>query len=203
MAIDSPVAWRRTLGRWADGTGPRDRLAGLLARTSRWAIHTTGSGGGSTLPGRLAEYVAPGVLGRTVGNRRQGWALYAAMMAMFVVAVAVVYVAEQHGSPAQHHAGVLTSAFDGSTGGNMEGKEQRFGIAESSLWTAVTTVTSCGAVNASLDSLTGIGGLVPLANMGTGEVDLNWAKEHHSLWVEEAQAKAAAASDTPRAVPAE
>jgi K+-transporting ATPase ATPase A chain len=105
-----------------------------------------------------------------VGNRRQGWALYAAMMAMFVVAVAVVYAAEQHGSPAQHHAGVLTSAFDGSTGGNMEGKEQRFGIAESSLWTAVTTVTSCGAVNASLDSLTGIGGLVPLANMGTGEV---------------------------------
>jgi potassium-transporting ATPase potassium-binding subunit len=108
--------------------------------------------------------------GRMVGNRRQGWALYAAMMAMFLVAVGVVYAAEQHGSPAQHHAGVVTSAFDGSTGGNMEGKEQRFGIAESSLWTAVTTVTSCGAVNASLDSLTGIGGLVPLANMGTGEV---------------------------------
>ncbi len=108
--------------------------------------------------------------GRMVGNRRQGWALYAAMMAMFLVAVAVVYAAEQHGSPAQHHAGVVTHAFDGSTGGNMEGKEQRFGIAESSLWTAVTTVTSCGAVNASLDSLTGIGGLVPLANMGTGEV---------------------------------
>ncbi len=108
--------------------------------------------------------------GRMVGNRRQGWALYGAMMAMFIVAVAVVYVAEQHGSPAQHHAGVLTHTLDGSTGGNMEGKEQRFGIAESSLWTAVTTVTSCGAVNASLDSLTGIGGLVPLANMGTGEV---------------------------------
>ncbi len=108
--------------------------------------------------------------GRMVGNRRQGWALYAAMMAMFLVAVAVVYAAEQHGSPAQHHAGVLTHALDGSTGGNMEGKEQRFGIAESSLWTAVTTVTSCGAVNAALDSLTGIGGLVPLANMGTGEV---------------------------------
>ena len=70
MAIDSPVAWRRTFGRWADGTGPRDRLAGLLARTSRWAIHTTGSGGGSTLPGRLAEYVAPGVLGRTVSGLR-------------------------------------------------------------------------------------------------------------------------------------
>jgi potassium-transporting ATPase potassium-binding subunit len=108
--------------------------------------------------------------GRMIGNRRQGWALYGAMMAMFVVAVAVVYVAEQHGSPAQHHAGVLTASVEGSTGGNMEGKEQRFGIAQSSLWTAVTTVTSCGAVNAALDSLTGIGGLVPLANMGTGEV---------------------------------
>jgi potassium-transporting ATPase potassium-binding subunit len=108
--------------------------------------------------------------GRMIGNRRQGWALYGAMMLMFVVAVGVVYAAEQHGSPAQHHAGVLTHALDASTGGNMEGKEQRFGIAESSLWTAVTTVTSCGAVNAALDSLTGIGGLVPTANLSTGEV---------------------------------
>ncbi|HSS32237.1 MAG TPA: potassium-transporting ATPase subunit KdpA [Solirubrobacterales bacterium] len=108
--------------------------------------------------------------GRMIGNRRQGWALYAAMMIMFVIGVAVVYAAEQHGSPAQHHAGVLTHAFDGSTGGNMEGKEQRFGIADSSLWTAVTTVTSCGAVNAAFDSLTGIGGLVPAANLSTGEV---------------------------------
>jgi len=108
--------------------------------------------------------------GRMVGNRRQGWALYAAMTIMFVIGVAVVYAAEQHGSPAQHHAGVLTHALDGSTGGNMEGKEQRFGIVDSSLWTAVTTVTSCGAVNASLDALTGIGGLVPAANLSTGEV---------------------------------
>jgi K+-transporting ATPase ATPase A chain len=108
--------------------------------------------------------------GRMVGNRRQGWAIYIAMMLMFVVAVGVVYAAEQHGSPAQHHAGVLTHAFDGSTGGNMEGKEQRFGITDSSLWTAVTTVTSCGAVNAAFDSLTGIGGLVPTANLSTGEV---------------------------------
>ncbi len=108
--------------------------------------------------------------GKMVGNRRQGWAVYIAMMLMFIVAVSVVYLAEQHGSPAQHHAGVLTHAFDGSTGGNMEGKEQRFGIADSSLWTAVTTVTSCGAVNAAFDSLTGIGGLVPTANLSTGEV---------------------------------
>jgi potassium-transporting ATPase potassium-binding subunit len=108
--------------------------------------------------------------GRMVGNRRQGWALYIAMMLMFVVAVGIVYAAEQHGSPAQHHAGILTQAFDGSTGGNMEGKEQRFGITDSSLWTTVTTATSCGAVNAALDSLTGIGGLVPNANLSTGEV---------------------------------
>ena len=112
----------------------------------------------------------PYAFGRIVGNRRQGWAIYAAMMAMFVVAVAVVFAAEQHGSPAQHAAGVATHAFDGSSGGNMEGKEVRNSIAQSSLWAAVTTVTSCGAVNVAFDSLTGIGGLVPLANMSTGEV---------------------------------
>jgi potassium-transporting ATPase potassium-binding subunit len=104
----------------------------------------------------------PYAFGRMIGNRRQGWAIYAAMMAMFVVAVAVVFLAEQHGSPAQHAAGAV--------GGNMEGKEVRNGIFQSSLWTAVTTVTSCGAVNAAFDSLTGIGGLVPLANLSTGEV---------------------------------
>jgi potassium-transporting ATPase potassium-binding subunit len=112
----------------------------------------------------------PYAFGRIVGNRRQGWAIYAAMMAMFVVSVAVVFAAEQHGSPAQHAAGVATHAFDGSSGGNMEGKEVRNAIAQSSLWTAVTTVTSTGAVNSAFDSLTGLGGLVPLANMSTGEV---------------------------------
>jgi len=112
----------------------------------------------------------PYAFGRIVGNRRQGWAIYAAMIAVFAVAVAVVYAAEQHGSPAQHTAGVATHAFDGSAGGNMEGKEVRNGIASSSLWTAVTTVTSTGAVNAAFDSLTGIGGLVPTANLSTGEV---------------------------------
>jgi K+-transporting ATPase ATPase A chain len=107
--------------------------------------------------------------GRMVGNRRQGWAIFAAMASLFVVAVAVVYVAEQHGTPAQHLAGVSTHAIAGSTGGNMEGKEQRFGIADSGLWTAVTTVTSCGAVNAAFESLTGIGGLVPFANLSASE----------------------------------
>ncbi len=107
--------------------------------------------------------------GRMVGNRRQGWAIFAAMSILFVAAVAVVFVAEQHGTPAQHLAGVNTHAIAGSTGGNLEGKEQRFGIANSGLWTAVTTVTSCGAVNAAFESLTGIGGLVPFANLSASE----------------------------------
>lgn len=100
--------------------------------------------------------------GRMVGSRRQGWALYIAMLAMFTAAVAIVYVAESNGSPAQQLAGIA--------GGNLEGKETRFGLGSSSLFTAVTTVASCGAVNAAFDSLTGIGGLVPMANISTGEV---------------------------------
>ncbi|MEA2247448.1 MAG: potassium-transporting ATPase potassium-binding subunit [Solirubrobacteraceae bacterium] len=100
--------------------------------------------------------------GRMVGSRRQGWALYAAMFALFAVGVAIVYAAEGHGSVAQHAAGIA--------GGNLEGKETRFGITGSALWTAITTVTSSGAVNAALDSLTGIGGAVPMANMMLGEV---------------------------------
>ncbi|MEA2360053.1 MAG: potassium-transporting ATPase potassium-binding subunit [Solirubrobacteraceae bacterium] len=107
--------------------------------------------------------------GRLVGSRRQGWAIFATMAALFIASVAVVYVAEMHGTPAQHAAGVHAAAVQGSTGGNMEGKEQRFGIANSALWTAVTTVTSCGAVNAAFESLTGIGGLVPMVNLSYGE----------------------------------
>jgi potassium-transporting ATPase potassium-binding subunit len=112
----------------------------------------------------------PYAYGRMVGSQRQGWAIFAAMFALFAVAVAVVYGAEQHGTVAQHAAGLHSHAFDGSTGGNMEGKEQRFGIAGSSLWTAVTTVTSCGAVNAALESLTGLGQAVPFANLSFSEV---------------------------------
>jgi potassium-transporting ATPase potassium-binding subunit len=107
--------------------------------------------------------------GRMVGSRRQGWAIFSAMSILFVIGVAVVYLAEQHGTPAQHLAGVDTHHFVGSTGGNLEGKEQRFGIANSSLWAAVTTVTSCGAVNAAMQSMTGIGGLVPFANLSASE----------------------------------
>src|SRR6201999_2089810 len=96
--------------------------------------------------------------------------IFSAMFALFIVGVIVVYIAEQHGSPAQHAAGLHTAAFHGSTGGNLEGKEQRFGIADTSLWTAITTVTSTGAVNGAFESLTGIGGAVPFANLGFSEV---------------------------------
>jgi K+-transporting ATPase ATPase A chain len=108
--------------------------------------------------------------GRMVGNRRQGWAIFAAMAILFVIGVAVVYAAEQHGTPAQHLAGVSTDQLHGSTGGNLEGKEQRFGIANSALWAAITTVTSCGAVNSAFESLTGLGGAVPFANLSMSEV---------------------------------
>jgi potassium-transporting ATPase potassium-binding subunit len=108
--------------------------------------------------------------GRMTGNRRQGYAIYGAMMVMFLGAVCVAYIAEAHGSPAQHAAGLHTGVIHGSTGGNMEGKEQRFGIAGSALFDVVTTVTSCGAVNSALESFTGIGGAVPFANLSASEV---------------------------------
>ena len=108
--------------------------------------------------------------GRMVGSQRQGWALFSAMFVLFIAGVAVVYMAEQHGSVAQHAAGLHTHAFSGSTGGNMEGKEQRFGVADTSLWAAITTVTSCGAVNGALESLTGLGQLVPFSNLSLSEV---------------------------------
>jgi K+-transporting ATPase ATPase A chain len=107
--------------------------------------------------------------GRMTGNRRQGYAIYATMMVMFLGAVVVAYIAEAHGSPAQHAAGLRTHAIAGSGGGNMEGKEQRFGIAGSALFDVVTTVTSCGAVNSAIESFTGIGGAVPFANMSASE----------------------------------
>ena len=107
--------------------------------------------------------------GRMVGSRRQGLAIFAAMSVLFVTAVTVVYIAEMHGTPAQHAAGVVTSASPGSPGGNMEGKDVRFGVSSSSLWAAVTTVTSSGAVNSAFESLSGTGGLVPFANLSMSE----------------------------------
>jgi len=100
--------------------------------------------------------------GRYVKDQRQGWALFAAMTSLFVVGFVVAYGAEAAGNPAVHALGVQ--------GGNMEGKETRFGIAASALFATMTTDTSCGAVNAMHDSFTAIGGLVPLFNMQMGEV---------------------------------
>jgi potassium-transporting ATPase potassium-binding subunit len=108
--------------------------------------------------------------GRMTGNRRQGYAIFGVMMVMFLGAVSVAYIAEAHGSPAQHAAGLHTQVISGSTGGNMEGKEQRFGIAGSALFDTITTVTSCGAVNSAIESFTGIGGAVPFANLSASEV---------------------------------
>ena len=110
--------------------------------------------------------------GRMAGNRRQGYAIYTTMMLMFLGGPIVAYIAEAHGSPAQHAAGLHTALIHGSTGGNMEGKEQRFGIAGSALFDVVTTVTSCGAVNSAIESFTGIGGAVPFANLSAQRGDL-------------------------------
>ncbi len=100
--------------------------------------------------------------GRAVGNQRQGWAILAAMLVIFLAGVSVVYWQEAAGNPVLHQLGVA--------GGNMEGKEVRFGIAASSLFAAVTTAASCGAVNAMHDSFTALGGMIPLFNMQLGEV---------------------------------
>ena len=108
--------------------------------------------------------------GRMVGSRRQGWAIFAAMFVLYAGTTSVAYLAEQHGTPAQHRAGATTAAISGSTGGNLEGKEQRNGVVNSALWASTTTVTSNGSVNASMESFTGIGGAVPLSNLGMSEV---------------------------------
>jgi potassium-transporting ATPase potassium-binding subunit len=108
--------------------------------------------------------------GKMVGSRRQALAIFATMFVMFFGAVVVAYAAEAHGSPAQRAAGIVTTVHSGSTGGNLEGKEQRFGIAGSALFDVITTVTSCGAVNSSIESYTGLGGAVPMANLSASEV---------------------------------
>jgi K+-transporting ATPase ATPase A chain len=102
------------------------------------------------------------VFGRMVGNQRQGWAILASMFVLFLLGVAVTYWAESAGNPLMH-------AF-GLQGGNMEGKEVRFGMTLSSLFAVITTAASCGAVNAMHGSFTALGGLVPLINMQLGEV---------------------------------
>jgi K+-transporting ATPase ATPase A chain len=119
-------------------------------------------------------FLIPGALtytfGKMVGDTRQGWAIFAAMTVMFLIGVFVCYGFEQAGNPMLAKLGIQTGATTGQSGGNMEGKEVRFGIANSALFATVTTDASCGAVNAMHDSFTPIGGLVPIFNMMTGEV---------------------------------
>src|SRR5271169_2527653 len=107
-------------------------------------------------------------LGRMTGSRRHGWAVWSAMASLFLAGLVVVYAAEARGNPLL--AGVDTKASEVQSGGNMEGKEVRFGIANSALFTTVTTDASFGAVNNQHDSLTPLGGMVALINIMLGEV---------------------------------
>jgi potassium-transporting ATPase potassium-binding subunit len=122
----------------------------------------------------LAIFLIPAALcyafGRMVGDTRQGWAVLAAMTIMFVALLIPATVSEQGGNPQVASLGVDQSASDLQAGGNMEGKETRFGISDSALFATITTAASCGAVNAMHDSFMPIGGLVPLVNMQLGEV---------------------------------
>jgi K+-transporting ATPase ATPase A chain len=110
------------------------------------------------------------VFGRMVGDQRQGWAIFAVMGLLFLGGVALCYWAEAKGNPAFAALGIDQTSSDLQAGGNMEGKETRFGIANSALFTTVTTDASCGAVNNMHDSLTPLGGMVPLINMMLGEI---------------------------------
>ncbi len=122
----------------------------------------------------LAIFLIPGALtytfGRMVGDTRQGWAVLAAMGILFVALALAAISAEQQGNPILAAAGADQSISETQPGGNMEGKETRFGIAESALFATITTAASCGAVNAMHDSFTPLGGMVPLVLMQLGEV---------------------------------
>ena len=100
--------------------------------------------------------------GKAVGNTKQGWAIFTAMLVLFLAGTTAIYATEASGNPIHHALGIA--------GGNMEGKEVRFGVAASSLFANVTTDASCGAVNAMHDSFTALGGLVPIFNMQLGEI---------------------------------
>jgi K+-transporting ATPase ATPase A chain len=109
-------------------------------------------------------------LGRMVKHQRHGWAVWAAMFILFFAGTATAYWAEARGNPIHAAEGLDTRASSIQPGGNMEGKEVRFGIANSALFAVITTDASCGAVNSMHDSFTPIGGLVPIVNMQLGEV---------------------------------
>ncbi len=175
----------QTLGPYVDATtleGAKQTIAvGPVA--SQVAIKMLGTNGGGFFnanaahpfenPTALSNFVQmisifaigaalTNVFGRMVGNERQGWAILAAMGVLFIAGVVVCYAAEAAGTP-------LLDAL-GLTGGNMEGKEVRFGIVASALFAVITTAASCGAVNAMHDSFTALGGMIPLINIQLGEI---------------------------------
>jgi K+-transporting ATPase ATPase A chain len=175
----------QTLGAYVDATtleGTKQTIAvGPVA--SQVAIKMLGTNGGGFFnanashpfenPTALSNYVQmlsifaigaalTNVFGRMVGNPRQGWAILAVMAVLFIAGVAVCYWAEARGNDAFTAMGLI--------GGNMEGKEVRFGIAASALFAVITTAASCGAVNAMHDSFTALGGMIPLINMQLGEI---------------------------------
>src|SRR5277367_532942 len=175
----------QTLGPYVDATtleGAKQTIAvGPVA--SQIAIKMLGTNGGGFFnanaahpfenPTALSNFVQmisifalgaslTNVFGRMVGNQRQGWAVLAVMGVLFIAGVTVTYWAEANGTAALHALGL--------TGGNMEGKEVRFGIVASSLFAVITTAASCGAVNAMHDSFTALGGMIPLINMQLGEI---------------------------------
>jgi K+-transporting ATPase ATPase A chain len=122
----------------------------------------------------LAIFMIPSgltyMLGRMVKSQRHGWAVWAAMFVLFFAGVTTAYWAEARGNPIHAARGIDLATTATSPGGNMEGKEVRFGIANSALYATVTTDASCGAVNSMHDSFTPLGGLVPLANIQLGEL---------------------------------
>ena len=175
----------QTLGAYVDATtleGAKQTIAvGPVA--SQIAIKMLGTNGGGFFnanaahpfenPTALSNYVQmisifalgaalTNVFGRMVGNQRQGWAILAVMGVLFIAGVVVCYWAEAHGNDALNALGL--------TGGNMEGKEVRFGIVASALFAVITTAASCGAVNAMHDCFTALGGMIPLINIQLGEI---------------------------------
>ena len=128
----------------------------------------------ANLVSMLCIFAIPSALvyafGRMSGRQRHAWTVWGAMVALFLAGVGVTYAAEAAGNPVHAASGVAVAASAEQPGGNMEGKEVRFGIASSALYAVITTAASCGAVNAKHDSFTPLGGLVPMLNMQLGEV---------------------------------
>jgi K+-transporting ATPase ATPase A chain len=175
----------------ADGKQVTEQVIALGPAASQIAIKQLGTNGGgffnvnsahpfenstplSNFLEVLAILVISGALcytfGKMVGDTRQGWAILAAMTVVLVACLAVAVVQEQHGNPALTAMGADQTASAGQAGGNMEGKEVRFGIANSALWATTTTSASNGSVNSMHDSFTPLGGLIPIWMMQLGEV---------------------------------